>query len=83
MQGMLMLSGLDETSTNGKLSIFFSYLWKGLSFFVFPNLHIKAKMEEIIECLEYMWKFHNVLFIILSILYRSLTEKSKQGRDWK
>ena len=34
-KGALMLSGLDETSTNGKLSIFFSYLRKGLSFLLF------------------------------------------------
>ena len=34
-KGTLTLSGLDETSTNGKLSIFFSYLRKGLSFLLF------------------------------------------------
>ena len=34
-KGTLMLSGLDETSTNGKLSIFFSYLRKGLSLLLF------------------------------------------------
>ena len=53
----LIIRVLDEISTNAKLSILFAGFECGLSFFVVLNLHIKAKMERIIECFECRRKF--------------------------